>query len=92
MLICASADLSYRPNLNTNLKQAWKTDISLLQLAAVLLPLSNEIDPFVVAKLPLAIDHKNFTIDFLVPELASSLFDNAVKMLCAQVQARATPV
>ena len=47
---------------------------------------------FVVAKLPLAIDHKNFTIDFLVPELASSLFDNAVKMLCAQVQARATPV
>ena len=30
-----------------------------------------------------AIANQNFTIDFLVPELASSLFDNAVKMLCA---------
>ena len=40
----------------------------------------------------MAIDNKNltnFTNSFFVPELASSLFDNAVKTLCAQAQARA---
>ena len=40
------------------------------------------------------IDNKNlthFTNRFFVPELASSLFDNAVKTLCAQAQARALP-
>ena len=37
------------------------------------------------------IDNKNFTYKFFVPELASSLFDNAVKMLCTQAQARAMP-
>ena len=39
----------------------------------------------------LAIDNKNFTNDVLLPWLASSLFDNAVKMLYAQAQARALP-
>ena len=41
-----------------------------------------------------SIDNKNFTRFnniFFVPELASSLFNNAVKMLCAQAQARALP-
>ena len=40
------------------------------------------------------IDHKNlanFTNNFFVPELASSLFDNAVKTLCAKAQAHALP-
>ena len=37
------------------------------------------------------IDNKNFTIELFLPQLASSLFDNAVKMLCAQAQARALP-
>ena len=40
------------------------------------------------------IDNKNlthFTNRFFVPELASSLFDNAVKTLSAQAQARALP-
>ena len=54
-------------------------------------------DPYVIAQIePLqrffaGIDNKNFTNYFFVPELASSLFDNAVKMLCAQAQARALP-
>ena len=41
--------------------------------------------------LVLSIDNKNFphfTNRFFVPELASSLFDNAVKTLCAQALAR----
>ena len=38
-----------------------------------------------------AIDNKNLTNYFFVPELASSLFDNLVKILCAQAQARALP-
>ena len=38
------------------------------------------------------IDIQNFTIHFLVPELASSLFGNAVKLLCAQAQVRAPPI
>ena len=37
------------------------------------------------------IDNKNFTNYFFVPEIASSLFDSAVKMLCAQTQAGALP-
>ena len=37
------------------------------------------------------IDNKNFTNYIFVPELASSLFDNVVKILCAQAQARALP-
>ena len=37
------------------------------------------------------IDNKNFNNELFLPKLASSLFDNAVKMLCAQVQARALP-
>ena len=48
----------------------------------------------IVLKGTVSIDHKNlihFTNIFFVPELASSLFDNAVKTLCAQAQARALP-
>ena len=37
------------------------------------------------------IDNENFTNELFLPQLASSLFDNAVKMLCAQAQARALP-
>ena len=45
-------------------------------------------------KVMVGIDDKNLTNfinRFFVPELASSLFDNAVKTLCAQAQARALP-
>ena len=37
------------------------------------------------------IDNHNFNIQFILPELASSLFGNAVKILCAQAQACALP-
>ena len=39
--------------------------------------------------LNLFIGNQNFTIELFMPELASSLFGNTVKMLCSQAQASA---